>query len=367
MGSDDAGMIKVDEVGYRCVVFRPEMADGVAVLLSHLTGETPAVNLAYLRWKYERNPFVDEPLSVVALNGDEVVGFRGYFATPWRVPGRAGPFLILSPGDTCVHPDHRRRGLSVALAALARERFAGLGRILLNTSCTKASLPGYLRMGFLPLASKRQLTRGGPLSLLAYLLRASRRFPFPGARIPLGRRGNILVAGEPRPADMAALAAAKGSADGKFIPDRNENFFEWRFSNPLKKYLFYYLLRNDAPVGYLALGLSPNARRAYLIDWAPDDGAFIGSMVRFIIQEGHFNLLSVLDISLTKETARPLSALGFKADGLAGHLERLVKGDLPLLVRPVDEAPASADWRVEGLDIRDFGNWAIGGICADDA
>ena len=70
-----------------------------------------ALNAAYLTWKYEQNPYLDEPLIYLALENERVVGMRGFYGTQWQI-GRSGQIVVLPcTGDTTIAPEHRNRGL----------------------------------------------------------------------------------------------------------------------------------------------------------------------------------------------------------------------------------------------------------------
>src|SRR5687767_6339979 len=62
----------------RIETYRPEHKRSVAKLQTRLWSSDTALNTRYLEWKYERNPYVREPLIYLALAGDEVVGMRGF-------------------------------------------------------------------------------------------------------------------------------------------------------------------------------------------------------------------------------------------------------------------------------------------------
>ena len=53
--------------------FKPQLAD----LRSRVLDETPALNAAYLEWKYERNPYLNNPILRLVLADGRVVGMRG--------------------------------------------------------------------------------------------------------------------------------------------------------------------------------------------------------------------------------------------------------------------------------------------------
>jgi GNAT superfamily N-acetyltransferase len=69
----------------------------------------------FFRWKHASCPFGSSML-LVAEHGGEVVGFIGYL--PWRFRA-CGRIVKATRGvDLAVHPDYRRRGVSVAIRAL---------------------------------------------------------------------------------------------------------------------------------------------------------------------------------------------------------------------------------------------------------
>ena len=124
---------------YQIVPYESRLRDGVVRVLGHLLGDDDNQNRAYFQWKYEDNPFRQAPPGVVALHGDTVVGFRGYFATRWAV-GNDDGHLLLAAGDTCVSPDHRRQGLSVALGKAALATCAAGATLLVNMSSSANSV-----------------------------------------------------------------------------------------------------------------------------------------------------------------------------------------------------------------------------------
>jgi hypothetical protein len=348
------------------VHYRPEFKTQVLDLLQTLWGDDPRTNRSYFEWKYEANPYTESPLGIVALQQGRVAGFRGYFAVRFEVPGRNDKILVLCPGDTCVHPECRRQGLSVKMGKLAMREYAGRYASLLNTTCSQDSLPGYLKMGFLPLAGKVYVTQASLLGVARYALSRRQVSPIEAARVRLGSRGKILVSQAPRPEEMSALAAGQGPIEGKIGLVRDATFFRWRFGNPRGKYLFYYRLEDGVAAGYVVLGLSPNNRRGYLLDYAPAGGPAIPEILSTIRSE-RFDILSIYGFCLD-DTLRPvLSRLGLTANSLVRVLEKKLGGELPLLIRPVTESPAEADWFVEGLDMRKIESWSLKPIFSDAA
>lgn len=351
--------------GYEIAPYASTWGQQVAELMVYLWGADVEANLAYLRWKYEGNPYAQQPLALVALHNGRVVGFRGYTALPFRAAGAHDDLIVLCPGDTCVHPEHRRSGLSVRMGRAAMVSYADRYRLFMNWSCTKPSLPGYLRLGFQPVVERVYLTKASSLGALRYLLALRRESPVSESGIRFGRNGELLVEAAPRVADMTALAGTEEGAPGSLVLRRDEEFLAWRFANPQGKYVFYYLLRGETLLGYVAVGLSPNNRRGFLLDWASAAPGVLGQITQGILKMKHFDVMSVYAFCLSAAERVELETLGFSGVGLIPLLERFQKGRMPLLLRPVQEAFRYDDFWIQGIDARGIENWCLRPIASD--
>jgi hypothetical protein len=367
----------VRSASYEITPYRSEWGPQVAELMVHLWGPDVEANRSYLRWKHEDNPYIPrQPLAIAALHEGRVVGFRGYSPLPFRAFGGTD-VVILCPGDTCVHPDHRMAGLSVKMGRAAMRAYGDRYPLFLNWSCTQPSLPGYLKMGFRALAEKAYLTHTGPLGTLRYLAALRETHLLEEGRIGFGTSGGVEVSRTPSPAEMAALAGAEQdpegtphpgeAARGMLVLRRDEAFLTWRFANPQGKYVFYTLRRNDRPAGYVVIGLSPNNRRGFLLDFAGGEEDALEEIMRFILRARHFDVLSVYTFCLTAGQRRMLDRLGFGATGVIPSLETRRHGKLPLLIRPVKETFGEEDFVIEGVDARQIASWSLKPIGSDAA
>lgn len=357
----------METTGYDIAPYRPELRSEVADLMQYLWGQDREANEAYFNWKYEENPCTESPLGVVALARGRLVGFRGYFGVRFQSPRSGEALVVLCPGDTCVHPEHRLRGLSMAMGSVAMEEYARTYRLFLNMTCTKDSLPGYLKMGYVPLAPKFHLTRGSLFGLLRYVPTHRTVLPLSEGRIRFGRFGSILVSDHPRPYEMACLVAEQDMRGGKIRPFQDPGFFAWRFANPRNKYVFYYFMKGDVAEGYLVLGVSPNNRRGYILDHGQAGPTGVEDILRHVIRARHFDLLSVLAFSVDDVLMGTLRGLGFSIRSPVRRIERTLYGELPLLVRPVKKTFGEGDFLIGGLDARKIENWFLKPICSDAA
>jgi GNAT superfamily N-acetyltransferase len=352
---------------YEISRYRPEFMSEALDVLQYLYGDNLDSNLSYFKWKYHDNPYTEHPLGMVALHQGKVVGFRGYFATRWHIGEKNETMVVLCPGDTCVHPDHRRKGLSVAMGNMAMEEYAQRYKIFLNFSATRNSLPGYLRMGFVPLVPKTYLTRCAGLGLIKLIWREKKRSGWQPERIAFGEFDDIVVSDRPRPRKMHTVIASEDINSSKITLWQDEDFYQWRFHNKRKTYIFYYHRKSNVTTGFIVMGVSPTTGRGYILDYAQADDTAIEKILQYALEMKHFDVLSIYSFGIDDNLSKTLDSLRFKSNSLIRTIEKRVKGELPLLLRPVRRKYVESDFSIKGLDTRKVENWRIKGICADDA
>lgn len=349
---------------YEISHYRPELRGEVVKVLCQLLGGNQVTADTYFGWKYEHNPHADSLLGIVASHQGRVVGFRGYGSARWRT-GTGKTMQVLVPGDTCVDVSHRKKGLSVAMGRLAMTDYAASYKLFLNLSCTRNSLPGYLRLGFVPLDEKVYLSRYGWSGLAKYLLDSKKELPLSAARISYGRFGAFTVSETPMPAQMASIISQQNHDESRFRLCQQEDFFRWRFAGPEGKFVFYYLTVDENVIAYLVIAVTPSNRRGYVIDHADIDGASSGRLFEFVIGRRDLSVLSIFAHSVSASQFAIFRRLGFHAGGVLGAIEKKVRGNMPLFIRPVSANPAERDWFIDGKDVRLKSNWSIKGVCSD--
>lgn len=364
--------------GYEINVYQPDFMPQVVNLLRYLWGNNHDNNLFYFIWKYVKNPFTESPLGIVALYKGEVVGFRGYFATKWQIGKRDYEIPVLCPGDTCVHPDHRMKGLSVAMGDMAIREYESKYKIFLNMSAGKNSVPGYLKMGFVPLYDKVYLSRfTNPLERLRLykfvqlldprkpMLPLKTRPELYGRKVLSRESDDIIVANYPRLEEMCSIISGQHRGGHAFSLLQDKSFFQWRFNNQRNNYLFYYSRKNNVTTGYIVMCVSKNNWFGRIIDYAENDSAALKKILEYVIHERHFSMLSILDCSLEDNFLKILKDLRINKNRILHMGKRIVKGIWPLLIRPVKNKCRETDWFIEGIDIRKIGNWHIKEISSD--
>jgi len=203
--------------------------------------------------------------------------------------------------------------------------------------------------------------------LVKFLFNAKKQFNQIAPKIPFGTFDDIIVSRQPRPKEMHVLIEGQEVDSDKITLYQDEDFFRWRYANKHNKYVFLYRIKNEVVAGYIVLRASPNNRRGYIVDYAQQDESSIEKILKFIIKARCFDVLSIYHFSLNDNLKPKMRDLGFKSDSLFRAIERRIKGELPLLIRPVKHNYSDSDFFVEGLDLRKIENWQIKGICSDDA
>ena len=369
--------------GARIVRYTPQHKAAVAELQTALWSPDPALNRAYLEWKYEQNPYAGEPRIYLALSGDELVGMRGFYRSRWERGSPATTADVLVADDFVVRADHRDRGLATQIMreALIDLRDSGSDYVF-NLSGGRVTVLNSLAMGWRsagPLAAVARATRARRARMV--MRRALRRLPLAwryaddarlaagGDRQPflnvarsLGAHRTaagvtVRVESRPRPRDMAALVA-RLAHDGRLRHVRDERYLEWRFRNPRNDYRFLFV-GDDRLHGYLALVHARASGDAYapvcIADLEADSPGHRAALLDAAIAVGRFSELAAWTATRDPGLCAELARRGF------GPIDRRFAspGDPCVLVRPVDDARLTQRWLLDGTPLLELESWDL--------
>lgn len=366
--------------GIRIEPYGPEHKDAVARFQTGLWSPDVVGNRRYLEWKYEENPYADGPRIYLALDGGELVGMRGFYASRWQVGDPTREIDLLVADDLLVREDRRDEGIVTALMGAAFEDLRGRGvEYVLNLSGGVVTILGSLAMGWrsagsLGVVGRRSLGQRARLALRNRML--SMRFVWRYARSPrlhsdserdpmarfdrmLGTRdaGGVKVelTDTPRIDDMVALIGDRGH-DGRMRHVRDARFLEWRFRHPFYRYRFAYA-GGEALDGFLVLKWRPAPHdagaRVEIVDLEGRDDRVSTALLDAVIRNGRFPELVTWRSTHPEPVARAFDGFGFRPV----DLDRAAHGWPCVLVRPVDDARLDDDWTLCGTRLLDPSSW----------
>jgi GNAT superfamily N-acetyltransferase len=266
----------------------------------------------YFEWKYLDNPYGDFT-GIVAFDANSVIGFRGYMATPWEKDEKQ--FIIPVAGDTIVHKDYRKQGLSVAMGLRAEEELSDYPAIL-NFSCGGMSHPGYERLGFEPLHNKTLRFCKGTAPNLASK-----------------NTERVYVIDRPRP--MPA------GDHGKIRPVRDDRYWSWRLKSNTEHTYEFYCMDDD----YILLGVTPDRTASFILDYTENNLHTIEIIIYYIFKHVK-GILSVHHFGASEAFDSLLNKFRFQRKERAAYW--------PVMVKPLREDIST-----------DKNDWALRGICSD--
>ena len=359
---------------YEIVKYRPELKSQVVELQTHLWSPDLDVNAAYLEWKYEQNPYSDTQLIYMALHGEKVVGMMGMYGPRWQIGHSSQVLPVLCPGDLVVAPEHRRRGLFTRITETALNDLASGHTYAFTLDAGRTSLPGFLAMGWRSIGSLQTMYRESISHRVSkyagkrlFLSSAEKEHPFHSLDRNCEQRRLeispcVSVQQTPRPEAMAELVERIGN-DGRIRHVRNQQYFAWRFQNPLSLYRF--LFWEDARLeGYLILQTSvyTDRVRVSIVDWEANNMQVRADLLQAAIQRGNFVDLRTWSATLPPEAKTLLQNSGFNSLDETGSITGSYS---TVLVRPVHDEMLKADWVFAGRRLLDLANWKLRMIYSD--
>ncbi|MFC7070958.1 GNAT family N-acetyltransferase [Halobaculum lipolyticum] len=363
-----------DADGYTIRLFEPGDRDGYLALHREVLG---GGSDEWFDWKYVDNPYADHVAVVVATDGDRVVGAKSGMG--FEVGRGDERFLALQPGDTMVHPDHRRQGVYSRMTEFMKSTYADAPQALFFNYPNAATLPGSLKHGWSEVGTVTTRYRvadpvgfagvgAGPLE--DAVGRAGRAVA--GGLLGVPRLGSRVADGlsvrRHREIPVATLADLYRRA----VPDtfhvvRDETYLGWRYGNPRWEYTAYTVERGGRPVLGAVVGVDDDADPtvASVVDVLPMRGSGTGraddparrdaeyALFDRIVASSEAGVFAAADGAVSPSTAARFGFLPDTAPPLSW-----VATPSTLVAYPLDEAVdtpalASLDGWTLGLSDRD--------------
>jgi hypothetical protein len=334
-------------MSYHFKRYQPKYKDEIVHLQSALWGPDLALNSAYLSWKYEENPYINQPLIYLALQNERVVGMRGLCGAQWEI-GRTGQSVVLPcAGDTVIAQEHRNRGLLRQLLQFMHTDTALTAfPYMLNFSATAPVYFCSLSEGWRVIGAYGSLVRTAPIHGLV--------------KSEWLESGHIQTSLEARAEEMASLIARIDRPD-KICQHKDSRYFAWRFRSPLSRYQFFYWKKTTLE-GFLVLSTPLTAGEIYLVDWAATNPEVLRDLLQAAVQDAGLASLMIWSATLPDTMVAILREQGFAP----------AKSPLPVPVyrkavlgRCLNSALLDCEWSLAGRDVTDIENWQLCMVASD--
>lgn len=361
---------------YKYLKYTPDFKSQIIQLQTHLWSPDLTLNSRYLEWKYEFNPYIETPFIYIALSGDTVVGMRGFFGAKWHIGHNAGPLTILCAGDLVIDPEHRSRGIFNGLMTKALDDVSKSGhKYVFNTSASKVTLIGSIAMGWRSIGSLETMYwSAGPRGKWNYpnkrFFRSSseRDHPFHFLDKKISKDSDevspyVSIDYLPKPREMAELVT-RLKHNGHISHVRDQQYFEWRFQNPLSHYRFLYW-RDKKLEGYLILQTSAytdNIGWVSILDLEASSEHVCKDLIIATLRSCEFCYIRIWTSTLPEDTKAILKDCGFK---ILKEKIGVAEARPSILVRPTRDEMLNEEWIILNLELLDLNNWDIRMIFSD--
>jgi GNAT superfamily N-acetyltransferase len=364
----------------RIIRYTPEYKHAVAELQTNLWCADLQRNLQYFEWKYERNPCAGPSLILLAIDGDDVIGMRGFHSSRWESDCFAGHPLVVAD-DSVVRPDHRNRGVTNQIMHEAMNTLSAQGvAYVFNFSGSPVTVLNSLAMGWRSIGEVEPVRRRSRAARLRAGVRysieslplvwrfASSAAAFsrieynPFLRINRQLETTMVVRGRritisrlPRPQEMALLIHATHH-DGRIRLVRDAAYLKWRFENPLHEYRFFYL-EGERLEGYLVVKRSAASDEpspvVHIVDLEARDDESRTALIESASASNLFDSIVVWSATLPTSCSELLATLDYEPIAPSTALQ----GHPCMLVRSTDDAQLMDAWHLQGVSLTDFESW----------
>lgn len=350
---------------------RKHINEALGLLGKYLWTSDSNKHLEKFRWKYFDNPYTEDPTAIIALYEGKVIGFKGFFVTKWNVGNKNKGVLFISPADSCVTPEHRRKGLSAEMTMQGLREFGKYGyKFVLSMSANYHASQIALKIGYRPLDVNSTVIKYGPRILFNYFL--IKRFGNFNMKdyTNYGTFSDIEVCSLPKPEAMY-LAYKKQIVPNVINLSKDLAFFKWRFNNVNYKYIFYYYWQNSEISDYVVSVINERNNIEQIVDYCTTTGYGIEEIILYIIQNNKNKIIQARISSTNEIFYTVLKKLSFRNKDksliirLARKFNLTFKPIPSMLIRPIRIKYSDHDWILSGIDTRNPDNWEINDICSD--
>ena len=338
--------------------YSPKHKASIIALLGYLLkGLNETERMELFEWRYERNPYQKKPIIFLAFSGDLLVGFRAYIIQYFFISDKK--ITVISPADTIIHPEYRRRGLISLLNKHSLDVIYSeypRDSILLNTTTSKHAMPTYLKFDWYPCSNKNKVYgyRFTLFNILKTLLKIDENSNKVD-KISFSNAGLIFEVTKKINKNNILEFIKANREKYKFTNIRDEFFFDWRYSYERDKYFLILCYLNKTVVGYTILKKLSNYEFS-IEEYLAKDSTTLRLMFKGMQKKMIIPILRT--IIFNNEDYQRMKASGFFVESNL-FVKIFKRHRFPVLVRPTKPNLTNDDFIIEGIDIRDIENWQL--------
>jgi len=322
----------------------------------------------FFGWKHEKNPYTEKPLCYLALDGEKVVGHRGFVVQRFEHEGNT--YLFATPGDSMVHPDYRRQGIFSDLVDFSNDDLINKSKVdlFLSLSTTRATTKATKRYGYVPVGERKKLYRFSIKNIFSYRYNDGIDL---NKTISSEKTGHTIeITDEVKKEDIIDLMNSY-KKDKKLKNLRDEEFYRWRFEECPNDHVYLYFWDRDELEAYVSMekdnfpffGL--NIDYYSLLEYGYTDIKIFEELVRTLTKKLSLPFIMSYIFTRKKEEISILRDHGFKGSEsyLINSLQKrglLDEEGLPgILVRPASKKISDKDFYLDNTDTRKEKNWSL--------
>lgn len=337
--------------------YLPEYKDSVITLLDHLLKDLNKRERTDLfEWRYERNPYQKKPIMLLAFSENLLVGFRAYLIQYFCISGKQ--ITVISPADTIIHPDFRRRGLISMLNKKSLDLIYSdypVDSVLLNSTTSKHAMPSYLKFDWYPCSNRNKVYgyRFSVNNTLKLLFKTKNKYQFnPLSFSKLKFKFELC-----NEIDTKRIIEFihKYRDKTKFNNLRDEAFFNWRYSYESDKYICCTCHLEGRMVAYTIIKRISNQQFSIEEFLAIDSKTL---KVLFETVQRKLNIPILRTIIYSNWDKQTFKSCGFFVESSI-YIKFFKKQRFPVLVRPTNPNLSESDFHIHGTDIRNIENWQL--------
>jgi hypothetical protein len=307
-------------------------------------------------WRYEKNPYVNEPLIYIALYNDEIIGVRAYVVQKFVYNKLV--FNVASAADAVVHPSFRNMGIFSKLNKYSVNHINDnyeLYKIycILNLSSNELSTHLNLKHGWKPLGIKHNYIKYSLYNVIRnyYSNAFSEELVDANANYKIFITKRLFI-------NSITQLINRLNYNNIITNLRDANYYQWRYRGINNNCYFIYCYYNRAMVGYMIIKRLSTIKFSIEEYRCNDSECFI-YMINAAFKKIKISAIKVFRVSNNPDVNLILSVAGFNIESKLS-LKIKKKKQLPALINIVastnnllpDEVLLNPDnWELYAADI----------------